>query len=103
MQRTSTCFSGKQQVLSVSPASASLLLDAQQVSKMMSRGVPCRDSRGASFSQILKKNAASLPGTSFSYLPMSTTEDINNNLLLHPATSGHKLKTGALKLRNATG
>ncbi|XP_061108588.1 adenosine deaminase domain-containing protein 1 isoform X2 [Conger conger] len=60
---------------------------------MMGRGVPCHDSRGASFSQILKMNAASLPSMNMSYLPMSM-EDVNNNLLLHPASSSPKLKTG---------
>ncbi|XP_064200080.1 adenosine deaminase domain-containing protein 1 isoform X1 [Anguilla rostrata] len=67
--------------------------------QMMGRGVPYRDSRGASFSEILKKNAASLPGVNLSYLPMST-EDVNNNLLLHPANSSPKPKTGCKSTKN---
>ncbi|KAG9345562.1 hypothetical protein JZ751_008706 [Albula glossodonta] len=54
---------------------------------MISRGAPFRGTRGASFAQILKKNVATLPGLNSSYLLPTFPEEVNNNIVLHPATN----------------
>ncbi|KAJ8262516.1 hypothetical protein GJAV_G00167320 [Gymnothorax javanicus] len=76
-----------------------LILEIEQVSKMMGQGAPCRDSRGASFSSILKKNAALLPGMSLPYLPVSS-KDANNNSMLESVSCSPKLKPGCKSVKS---